>query len=251
MPVPIYRNAFCRLEKMSYFGKNIKKIRTVKKLSQSAFAELFDLKRGSIGAYEEERAEAKIDTIIRIAEYFKLSLNQLLVSELTINEIYHINKINSKLQSTKPLKKEKFIPFVSQTDIKDFINNHTNRNYLKKLPVINLPNSKQTNIAFECFDSSMLGLYSGIKQGDILLAQLIQYDELRALRYKTTLLVLTNKQLTMGFPETGHTQLTLSPLNLNFQKHFIPNNEIKKLWLVKQVITDTFIKDVDLGIVPK
>lgn len=74
---------------MSCFGKNIRKIRIAKKMTQTEFAELFDLKRTALGSYEEGRAEAKIDTIIKIADHFKLSLDQLLRKELTINEIFH------------------------------------------------------------------------------------------------------------------------------------------------------------------
>ena len=74
---------------MSYFGKNIRKIRIAKKMTQTEFAELFDLKRTALGSYEEERAEAKIDTIIKIADHFKLTLDQLLKKELTVNEIFH------------------------------------------------------------------------------------------------------------------------------------------------------------------
>ncbi|MCK5699873.1 MAG: helix-turn-helix transcriptional regulator, partial [Cyclobacteriaceae bacterium] len=59
---------------MSSIGKNIKKIRTVKKLSQAAFAEIFSLARPSVGAYEEVRAEPKVDTIIQIANYFGISV---------------------------------------------------------------------------------------------------------------------------------------------------------------------------------
>jgi len=73
---------------MSYIGKNIRKIRMSKKLTQTEFAELFDLKRTAVGSYEEGRAEPKIDTLIKIAEYFKLSLDSLLRKELTINEIF-------------------------------------------------------------------------------------------------------------------------------------------------------------------
>ena len=74
---------------MSYFGKNIRKIRIAKKMTQTAFADLFDLKRTALGSYEEGRAEAKIDTVIKIADHFKLTLDQLLRKELTINEIFH------------------------------------------------------------------------------------------------------------------------------------------------------------------
>ena len=74
---------------MSYIGKNIRKIRMSKKLTQTEFAELFDLKRTAVGSYEEGRAEPKIDTLIKIADYFNLTLDQLLRKELTINEIFH------------------------------------------------------------------------------------------------------------------------------------------------------------------
>ncbi len=74
---------------MSYIGKNIRKIRISKKMTQTEFAELFNLKRTAVGSYEEGRAEPKIDTLIKIADYFKLSLDQLLRKELSINEIFH------------------------------------------------------------------------------------------------------------------------------------------------------------------
>lgn len=58
-------------------------------MTQTEFADLFELKRTALGSYEEGRAEAKIDTVIKIADYFRLSLDQLLRKELTINEIFH------------------------------------------------------------------------------------------------------------------------------------------------------------------
>jgi DNA-binding XRE family transcriptional regulator len=81
---------------MSFFGKNIRKIRIAKKMTQTEFAELFDLKRTSLGSYEEGRAEPKIDTVIKIADYFRLSLDQLLRAELTINDIFHFKSITGE-----------------------------------------------------------------------------------------------------------------------------------------------------------
>ncbi len=74
---------------MSYIGKNIRKIRISKKMTQTEFAELFDLKRTAVGSYEEGRAEPKIETLIKIADYFNLSLDSLLRQEISINEIFH------------------------------------------------------------------------------------------------------------------------------------------------------------------
>lgn len=72
---------------MSKIGANIRKIRTIKALNQSEFADLFGLTRASIGAYEEGRAEPKIDAAIEIANYFSISLNDIFVKDLTVNQL--------------------------------------------------------------------------------------------------------------------------------------------------------------------
>ena len=228
---------------MSFFGKNIKKIRTVKKLSQASFADLFDLKRGVIGAYEEGRAEAKVDTIISIAKYFELSVDQLLTKELTINEIYHINTINDKLNYLKSDNKQMYIPFVSITNKSKFIENYNNKEYLHKLPKISLPFFKQENICFECFNSSMLGMYSGIKQGDILITELIEYNDINRLQKSIAVIVLYNNDLVIGLPEFKIEKLILSPINMNFQRFYINKDKVKKVWKITNIITNTFLKE--------
>ena len=81
---------------MSKIGKNIQKIRKVKKLSQTAFSELFGLSRTSVGAYEEGRAEPKTDTLIQIAKYFGLSIDSLLTKTIAVNDLYKFSKYDDK-----------------------------------------------------------------------------------------------------------------------------------------------------------
>jgi transcriptional regulator with XRE-family HTH domain len=93
---------------MSIFGNNIKKIRILKNMSQQELGELFDISRGSIGSYEEGRAEPKIDSVIKIAAYFKLSIDALLTKELTVNDLSNFtNKISKHIQQTSTVKEEK------------------------------------------------------------------------------------------------------------------------------------------------
>lgn len=81
---------------MSIIGKNIKKIRVLKNLNQQAMGDLFGIGRGSIGSYEEGRAEPKLETIVNIANHFDLSLDMLLTKELTVNDLSHFaNKISN------------------------------------------------------------------------------------------------------------------------------------------------------------
>lgn len=72
---------------MSFFGANIKTIRQAKGLSQQAFADLFDLTRGVIGAYEEGRSEPKISTLLTVVHYFNLDLDKFLTVPLTIDDL--------------------------------------------------------------------------------------------------------------------------------------------------------------------
>lgn len=80
---------------MSFFGVNIKKIRQVKGLSQKAFADLFELNRGVISAYEEGRAEPKIETVLKVAHYFSLDLDDFLTKTLQVNHLASPSNIDS------------------------------------------------------------------------------------------------------------------------------------------------------------
>ncbi len=93
---------------MSYFSTNLKKIRQIHNLSQSAFAELLNLNRGVISSYEEQRAQPKIETVLRIAEHFNLSSDELLSAPLTVNRLTKFELENSKepLKLDPPIEKQ-------------------------------------------------------------------------------------------------------------------------------------------------
>jgi len=70
---------------MSNFGKNIKYLRQSNGFSQQQFAGLFELSRASIGSYEEGRAEPKIETLIKIANHFHVTVDQLVRGKVDAN----------------------------------------------------------------------------------------------------------------------------------------------------------------------
>jgi transcriptional regulator with XRE-family HTH domain len=72
---------------MSHAGVNIRKIRTLKGLSQSELAKQLNINRASIGSYEEGRAEPKLETLLKIANIFSLSVEQLVEAELKMNDL--------------------------------------------------------------------------------------------------------------------------------------------------------------------
>lgn len=96
---------------MSFFGANIKTIRQAKGLSQQAFADLFDLTRGVIGAYEEGRSEPKIATLLTVVHYFNLDLDKFLTIPLTtddLNKPENLEKFQLSFNSELPYQENNF-----------------------------------------------------------------------------------------------------------------------------------------------
>ena len=77
--------------KKTIIGKNFKKLRLFKSLNQTEFAELFGVTRSAVGSYEEGRAEPKLDTLMKVADHFKLKVDDIVRKELTVNQIAGFN----------------------------------------------------------------------------------------------------------------------------------------------------------------
>lgn len=67
---------------MSIFSDNIAFLRKQKGLSQEALAEELNSTRSAIGGYEEDRNEPSMDLLIRMSDYFDVSLDNLIRKKL-------------------------------------------------------------------------------------------------------------------------------------------------------------------------
>ena len=226
---------------MSFFGKNIRKIRAAKKLSQTAFADLFNLKRASIGAYEEGRAEAKIDTVIEIANYFKLTLNQLLEKEITLNEIYHLSNFKNAYNET--ISNE--IPFVKEDNFKEFIIKFDNKKYLNSLEKLVIPNSHNCSVAFEYLGDKMSSFYSNIKHTDILVCQHIDVLNIKIIEENTIVVIVCNDNVLIGRFLSVKNKIIVKYDNLDYKQDEITFDKIKKIYQVKKVISNCEIPNFD------
>ena len=170
---------------MSFFGINIRKIRVAKKLSKTEFAKIFNLTRASIGAYEEGRAEAKIDKIIEIAKYFEITIEQLLSKKITLNEIYHYKIENSLKFITQNSTLE--IPFIKYSQHAEYIENIDNLDFISKIQHIKLPNIKSKNYrAFEFFSNK-----SDLYNNSILVCEKISLEKAEDITEKKIFIVNT------------------------------------------------------------
>ena len=121
------------------FGKNLKKIRSVHGISQQEFADIFDLKRGTLGAYEEERSNPKLETVLKIANHFSIGIEELLTKELTVNRLLKFNEKITTESDQITVPEFDAVPCILAEHKKDFAENYKLGFETEKLPVIRLP----------------------------------------------------------------------------------------------------------------
>ncbi len=238
---------------MSFIGKNIKKIRTVKKLSQAQFAELFNLARPSVGAYEEGRTEPKIDTIIAMANHFGLSIDALLRKELTVNELYSLDILKGEFDPTQlppalgksqkqsltpvqePLKSpatDTGVPLVTRDLNLEYIVNLGNMDFIGTLPKILLPHQLKSNQrAFAHSGQEMYHNECGIRQDDILLCSFRQKDQPAKLKSGNVYVVVTPRRIvTRRLAGASNNSIELKADNPAFDNTSLPAEEILEIW---------------------
>jgi transcriptional regulator with XRE-family HTH domain len=224
---------------MGVVGKNVRKIRTVKKLSQASFAELFNLARPSVGAYEEGRSEPKLETIIQIANYFGISIDSLLTKELTINDLYNFNlhlDSGSKpgVQNTRQEARDRLLirsVLVPAAEAIEYIVHLNNRDFVAKLPKILIPGFHSDHIrAFEMDSDDMHDNFHGVNVGDLVLGRKLSAPHKFA---KGALyIIVSNEKIVIRRVKPLKDRLELVPDNGNFQSISVARANILEAWEV-------------------
>ncbi|MBQ4818738.1 helix-turn-helix transcriptional regulator [Aquimarina sp. MMG016] len=221
---------------MSFFGKNIKKIRSVKGLSQQAFAELFDLKRGTLGAYEEGRSEPKIETIIKIANYFSIQIDALLTNELTVNELL---KFKGDLTTyAEDVKREQFplIPCITDNTSSEYVTLFDKENFIKELPTIQLPiNPAKEFRGYTVSNLEMTSHDNGFYPKDIVIGEKVPSQVIKKLNNGTLVFVVVDDKLIFRRLYITKNSAVLRADHKNIEDEEFPVADIKEMWRVRYV----------------
>lgn len=221
---------------MSFFGKNIKKIRGVKGLSQQAFADLFDLKRGTLGAYEEGRSEPRIETIIKIANHFSIQIDTLLTQELTVNQLLRFN--DALTIAPDGINKEEFatVACVTDTLVSDYVAHHANDLFINDLPILKLPiNTTKKFRAFTVTSLEMTTHDKGLLPKDIVIGEYVPKSVISKLNNGTVVAVVTKDALILRRLYTATDAIILRADHKNVEDVRLQEKDILELWRVRYV----------------
>src|SRR5690606_14706776 len=150
------------------------------------------------------RAEPKLDTIIKMAHHFGLSIDVLLTKELTVNELYKFDIFKAgetrQKESKRPtIDKEESredTPLVRKEEYVEYIVNYRNKDYINNLPSVRLPITQpKKSRAFEVADNAMEFNEKGLLAGDILSCSPADLEKPKKLTVDKVFVVVTEKDI--------------------------------------------------------
>ena len=144
---------------MSFAGKNLRYLRKSRNWTQEEFAIKLNVKRSLIGAYEEERAEPKLEVLELISELFNLSLDELLLQELDKEKNGDYLQQRRKLKMGSDAAIVQFVPIRAAAG---YMAGYADPDFVDELNTFTLPMLAPGQYrAFEIVGDSMLPTPSG------------------------------------------------------------------------------------------
>ena len=215
------------------FGKNLKKIRSIHGLSQQDFADLFDLKRGTLGAYEEGRSNPKLETVIKIANHFSIGIEELLIKELTVNRLLKFNEsITTESDSHKNIDFVG-IPCILPKDKTSFAKNYATGFDFATVSVIRLPFIETANrIAFSVDDLSMTGDLREFFPKDIIIGYECEKSEMED---KNLVVAIVNDELVFRKIHLEDKAYRLKADHHGVADILVPFDDLKHVWKIEHV----------------
>lgn len=143
---------------MAFSNKNLKYLRKLRGWTQEEFANKLHIKRSLLGAYEEERADPRIEVLEIVADMFKLSLDDLLRKDLSESKASYI----SKRRALKLASGRGEITFVPVKAAAGYLAGYADPEFIDELNTFTLPMLAGGDYrAFEIVGDSMMPTPSG------------------------------------------------------------------------------------------
>lgn len=219
---------------MAIANKNLKYLRKLRGWTQEEFANKLDIKRSLLGAYEEERAEPRIDVLETVCDMFKLTLDDLLRKDLSDNKGNYL----AKRRAMKMTGGRTDIPFVPMKAAAGYLAGYADPEFVDELNTFTLPMLTGGNYrAFEIIGDSMLPTPSG----SVIVGEKV--DSIEEVKNDVPCIVVSRNEgiVYKRVQKNGRqkNKLTLVSDNPIFHPYTINADEVIELWQAQVVISKT------------
>jgi transcriptional regulator with XRE-family HTH domain len=224
---------------MSTAGQNLKYLRKLRGWTQEEFANKLGIKRSLVGAYEEERADPRIDILEIVGDIFKLSLDELLLKDLSdTGGSYLAKRRQQKMMSAE----RNLIHFVPVKAAAGYLAGYADSEFIDELNTFTLPMLAGGNYrAFEIIGDSMLPTPSG----SIIVGEKVDggIDDIK--NNMAYILVSRNEGIVykrIVKSNKAKNKLTLVSDNPQYQPYQVNADDIVELWQAQSVISKVTVQ---------
>ena len=210
-------------------AKNIKYLRKKHKISQQELADAFELPRTTLGDYERGKSEPNVQMLIRLAEKFEISVDDLIQKDLSLEDYEIIRSKDLRvLAISVDENKEGNIELVDTKAEAGYLESYSDPEYIRELPKIGFPNIPiGTYRGFEINGDSMLP----IEPGSIIIANYIEtFEDIKD--DKTYIIVSKSEGLVYKRIKRlkDKDQLLLISDNELYKAYTVNLNEVAEIW---------------------
>ncbi len=210
-------------------AENLKYLRKKLQLSQQHVADTLDIPRTTLGDYERGHTEPNVQTLVKIASYFDVNLDELLTAKLCLDEMTIIKNENFKvLAISVDAQNRQNIEYVSAKAEAGYLQSFQDPEYIQELPKLYFPNIPEgTYRAFEIHGESMLPMASGSVVVCSYVEKLNDIKDNRTYVITTHLDGIVYKRVLLN---PGGNSLTAISDNPTYPPYRIPFRDISEIW---------------------
>jgi transcriptional regulator with XRE-family HTH domain len=217
---------------MSTAGKNLKYLRKLRGWTQEEFAAKIKIKRSLLGAYEEERAEPRIEVLEIVGDLFKLTLDDLLRKELSDTKGSYL----AKRRAQKLVAASNDIQLVPVKAAAGYLAGYADPEFLDELNTFTLPMlAPGTYRAFEIVGDSMLPTPSG----SVIVGEKV--EDLEEVKSNQTYVVVSRNE-GIVFKRVlknnkSKSKLTMVSDNTSYQPYNMNTDDVIEVWRAQMIIS--------------
>lgn len=224
-----------------YLPGNLKFLRKSKKLTQAQFAEKVGLTRSVIGAYEEGRAEPKLQSLMIMAQYFDVSLDDLLLTPIdsSLETSFQGSPLRVLPINVDKSTDRELVTLVPYKAAAGYLAGFEDVEYISSLPTFHLPVSElpqdQSYRAFQIEGDSMLPIPSG----SYIIGSFIE-NWAQVGGNKSYVVVMKDEGIVFKRLEKGKGSWTFHSNNADFDSYDVQPGEIAEIWQARAYLNFNF-----------
>ncbi len=217
---------------MSFAGKNLRYLRKLRGWTQEEFANKLKIKRSLLGAYEEERAEPRLEVTETICNIFKMTMEEFFLKDLTTAKGSSYLERRRQLKMVAEVSEIQFVPVKAAAG---YMAGYADPDFVDELNTFTLPMLAPGQYrAFEIMGDSMLPTPSG----SVIVCEKV--DDQEDIKNSQAYIVVSKNEgivyKRIMKNNKAKTKLTLISDNPQYEPYHISAEDILEMWKAVYVL---------------